>query len=113
MALVGRSSYGVVFLSLVLAVARITGSYATAGVVIAVFGLSSSLLSPFRARLIDRYGSRTVLPPMAVLYALLLAAMAAVTWQSGAPRALLWILAGACGACTPPLGPLMRTLWPS
>lgn len=111
MALVGRSSYGVVFLSLVLAVARITGSYATAGVVIALFGLASSLLSPFRARLIDRYGPRTVLPPMAVLYALLLAAMAAVTWQSGAPRVLLWILAAACGACTPPLGPLMRTLW--
>jgi hypothetical protein len=48
---------------------------------------------------------------MAALYALLLASMAAATWQSGVPRVLLWILAAACGACTPPLGPLMRTLW--
>jgi len=111
LALVGRSSYGVVFLSLVLAVTRVTGSYATAGIVLALFGLASSLPSGFRARLIDRYGAHAVLPPMAVLYALLLAGLAAVTWPSGAPRVLLFILAAACGACAPPLGPVMRTLW--
>jgi predicted MFS family arabinose efflux permease len=110
-ALVGRLSYGVVFLSLVLAVTRVTGSYAVAGGVIALFGLTASLLSPFRARLIDRLGPRKALPPMTVLYALLLGAMAAVTWQPGAPRGLLWMIGAACGACAPPLGPLMRSLW--
>ena len=110
-ALVGRLSYGVVFLSLVLAVTRVTGSYAVAGGVISLFGLTSSLLSPFRARLIDRHEPRKALLPMTALYGLLLGAMAAVTWQPGAPAALLWMLGAACGACTPPLGPLMRTLW--
>ncbi len=110
-ALVGRLSYGVVFLALVLAVTRVTGSYAVAGGVISLFGLTSSLLSPFRARLIDRHEPRKALLPMAALYGLLLGAMAAVTWQPGAPAALLWMLGAACGACTPPLGPLMRTLW--
>jgi predicted MFS family arabinose efflux permease len=110
-ALVGRLSYGVVFLSLVLAVTRVTGSYAVAGGVIALFGLTSSLLSPFRAKLIDRHGPRKALPPMAILYAGLLGALAAMTWQAGTPRDLLWITGGACGACSPPLGPLMRTLW--
>lgn len=110
-ALVGRLSYGVVFLSLVLAVTRATGSYAAAGVVIALFGLTSSLLSPWRARLIDRHGPRRALPPMTIGYAALLGALAAMTWQPGAPRALLWMTAAACGACSPPFGPLMRTLW--
>jgi MFS family permease len=110
-ALLGRLSYGVVFLSLLLAVTSATGSYAVAGGVMALFGLTSSLLSPIRAGLIDRHGPRRALPPMAAVYALLLAGLAAVTWQPGAPRVLLWVLAMAAGACTPPLGAVMRTLW--
>lgn len=110
-ALLGRLSYGMVSLSLVLAVTGATGSYAVAGGVIAVFGLASSLLSPVRAGLIDRYGPRRALLPMAIVYALLLAGLAAATWQPGAPRAALWALAAAAGACTPPLGPVMRVLW--
>jgi MFS family permease len=100
-----------VSLSLVLAVTSATGSYAVAGSVMALFGLASSLLSPVRAGLIDRHGPRRVLFPMAVVYALLLAGLAAATWQPGAPRELLWALAVAAGACTPPLGPVMRALW--
>jgi MFS family permease len=110
-ALVGRLSYGVVFLSLVLAVTRVTASYAVAGGVVAVFGLASSVFTPFRARLLDRHGPRRALPPMAAVYALLLGALAGATWQPGCPRVLLWVLGAACGACTPPLGPLMRALW--
>ncbi|SNS40485.1 Predicted arabinose efflux permease, MFS family [Streptosporangium subroseum] len=110
-ALLGRLSYGTVFLSLVLALTSATGSYAVAGGAMALFGLTSSLLSPLRADLIDRYGPRRALPPMAVLYALLLVCLAAATWQPGASGALLATLAVAAGACTPPLGPVMRTLW--
>ncbi|AWS43367.1 MFS transporter [Streptosporangium sp. 'caverna'] len=110
-ALLGRLSYGTVFLSLVLALTAATGSYAVAGGVMALFGLASSLLSPLRAGLIDRYGSRRALPPMAVLYALLLTCLAAATWQPGTSGALLAALAVAAGACTPPLGPVMRALW--
>jgi MFS family permease len=110
-ALLGRLSYGIVPLSLVLALTGATGSYAVAGGVMALFALTVSVLAPVRAGLIDRYGPRRALPPMAVAYALVLAGLAAVTWRPGAPGPLLGGLAMAAGVCAPPLGPVMRTLW--
>jgi MFS family permease len=110
-ALLGRLSYGMVSLSLMLAVNDVTGSYSVAGTVMALFGATSVFLSPARAALIDRYGPRRALPPMAGIYAVLLAAPAYVTWRPGTPPVLLGALAMTAGACTPPLGPVMRTLW--
>ncbi|GAA4627962.1 MFS transporter [Actinoallomurus vinaceus] len=110
-ALLGRLSYGVVSLSLVLAVSGATGSYATAGTAVALFALAVSVLSPVRARLIDRYGPRRALRPMAVAYALLLGALALLTARHGVPAAPVVGLAFAAGAFPPPLGPVMRTLW--
>lgn len=80
-ALLGRLSYGMVPLSLMLAVKGATGSYPVAGAVMALFGLTSVLLSPIRAALIDRYGPRRALPPMAAAYTLLLAVLAYATWR--------------------------------
>ncbi|MFJ7196599.1 MULTISPECIES: MFS transporter [unclassified Streptomyces] len=110
-ALLGRLSYGMISLSLMLAVNSSTGSYSVAGAVMALFGATSVFLSPARAALIDRHGPRRVLPPMAGLYALLLAALAYATWRPGASAFLLGALTAAAGASTPPLGPVMRTLW--
>ncbi len=110
-ALVARLAYGIVFLALVLTVEHATGSYAVAGGVLAVFGLASSLLAPYRARLIDQHGVHRALLPMAAACAALLGLIAAVAWQPGAPGAALWVLGTAAGACAPPLGPFMRTLW--
>ncbi|MFE9861016.1 MFS transporter [Streptomyces sp. NPDC005780] len=112
-ALLGRLSYGIVPLSLLLAIKDATGSYAAAGGAMAVFGAASVVLSPARAALIDRHGPRRVLPPMAGLYTALLAVIALAAWRPGAPPLVLCALAGAAGACTPPLGPVMRTLWSS
>ncbi|WP_433172497.1 MFS transporter [Actinoallomurus sp. CA-150999] len=110
-ALLGRLSYGIVPLSLTLASAGATGSYATAGTAVAGFALTVSALSPVRARLIDRYGPRRALPPMAFAYALVLGALALLTARHGVPAAPLVVLALAAGAFPPPLGPVMRTLW--
>lgn len=55
-ALVGRLSYGVAPIAVMLAVTRATGSYAVAGVVMALFGAAVVFLSPYRAALVDRYG---------------------------------------------------------
>ncbi|GAA4610719.1 MFS transporter [Actinoallomurus liliacearum] len=110
-ALLGRLSYGMVSLSLTLAVAGATGSYATAGAAVALFGLTVSVLSPVRARLIDRYGPRRALPPMAVAYALLLAALALLTARHDVSAVPVAVLALGAGAFPPPLGPVMRTLW--
>ncbi|MFJ1865952.1 MFS transporter [Streptomyces sp. NPDC088097] len=109
--LVGRLSYGIVFLSLTLAITASTGSYVVAGAVVAVFGLANSLLAPLRSGLIDRHGSARLLLPMGVAYGLLLAALAALTWGGEAPAWVLVSLAAAAGACAPPLGPVMRTVW--
>ncbi|WP_327352508.1 MFS transporter [Streptomyces sp. NBC_01304] len=110
-ALLGRLSYGVVALSVMLAVTRATGSYAVAGTIMALFGATSVFLSPLRAALVDRHGPRPALLPMALLYAGLLAALAAASWRPGAPALLLGALAAGAGACTPPLGPSMRAIW--
>jgi MFS family permease len=110
-ALVGRLSYGMVPLAVLLAVTRATGSYAVAGTVMALFGATSVVLSPARAALVDRYGPRRALPPMASLYAALLVLLAVVTWRPGASAPALGAVAAAAGACTPPLGPTMRTVW--
>ncbi|MFE7125408.1 MFS transporter [Streptomyces sp. NPDC057617] len=110
-ALVGRLSYGTVSLSLVLAVKDASRSFSVAGTAMALFGVASVLLSPARAALVDRYGPRRALVPMAGLYAVLLAVLALVTREPGTPGPLLWVLAALAGACTPPLGPTMRALW--
>ncbi|MFB7469647.1 MFS transporter [Kitasatospora sp. NPDC056184] len=110
-ALLGRLSYGVVPLALLLAVRDSTGSYSAAGTAMALFGLASVLLSPARAALIDRHGPRRALPPMAALYSALLLAVAAATARPGMPPVALAALVVAAGACTPPLGPVMRMLW--
>lgn len=110
-ALLGRLSYGMVSLSLMLAAKHATGSFAVAGSVLALFGLTGVLLSPARAALIDRYGPRRALPPMSTAYALLLVVLAQATWQPGASGLTLGALAAAAGVCMPPLGPVMRTLW--
>ncbi|MEW2565646.1 MFS transporter [Streptomyces sp. NPDC047070] len=110
-ALVARLSYGMVALGVMLAVSDATGSYAAAGIVVALFGAASVFLSPARASLVDRYGPRRALVPMASLYAALLGTLAAVSWRPGAPVLLLAAVAVAAGACTPPLGPTMRAVW--
>jgi len=110
-ALIGRLSYGIVSLAMMLTVTRATGSYAVAGTVMSLFGAMSVFLSPARAALIDRYGPRRALLPMASLYAGLLTAFAAAAWRPGATAGALGALAIAAGACTPPLGPTMRAVW--
>ncbi|WP_372506531.1 MFS transporter [Actinomadura madurae] len=111
LAFLGRLSYGTVFLSLTLALTASTGSYAQAGALLALEGLTVSVLSPVRAALIDRHGPRRALPPMTAAYALVLTAFAALTWRPGAPLALLAVLAVAAGVTAPPVGVVMRTLW--
>ncbi|MFC5644787.1 MFS transporter [Kitasatospora cinereorecta] len=110
-ALTGRLSYGIVPLSLLLAVTGTTGSYARAGWVMAVFATATVVLSPVRAGLVDRFGPRRALPPMAAGYALVLLGLAAATWRPGVPFAVLLALAAAAGVLAPPLGPVTRALW--
>ncbi|MEU9841794.1 MFS transporter, partial [Actinomadura sp. NPDC048032] len=110
-AFLARLSYGTVFLSLTLALTASTGSYAQAGGLLALLGLTTSAVSPVRAALIDRHGPRRTMLPMAAAYALVLAAFAVLTSRPGAPVPLLTALAVAAGITAPPVGVVMRTLW--
>ncbi|MEU5598665.1 MFS transporter [Streptomyces sp. NPDC020298] len=110
-ALTARLSYGTVGLAVMLAVTRATGSYAVSGTVMAVFGAATVFLMPLRAALVDRHGPRRALIPMASLYGALLCALAVLTWRPGTPPVLLGAAAALAGACAPPLGPTMRTVW--
>ncbi|MEV7322770.1 MFS transporter [Streptomyces sp. NPDC093970] len=110
-ALAARLAYGTVSLSVLLSVTRATGSYAVTGLVMALFGGSAVVLMPVRAALVDRYGPRRALPPMAVAYSGLLCLLAALTWRPGAQPAVLAATATLAGCLAPPLGPTMRAVW--
>jgi len=106
-ALFGRLSYGLLPLSALFTVQQATDSFATAGLAVAAFGLAS-LSMPLKARLVDRYSQRRVLPPLAVLCAsgLVVVASAGTTNATA-----LVILVGLAGVFAPPLGPSMRATW--
>ncbi len=110
-ALVGRLSYGIVPLSVMLAVTRASGSYAVAGTVMALFGATVVLLAPARAALIDRYGPRRSLVPLLLAHLTALALLTVAVWRPGAPVFVLGSLAALAGASAPPLGPTMRAVW--
>ncbi|MFC5212261.1 MFS transporter [Streptomyces coerulescens] len=111
-ALLGRLSYGVAPLSVMLAVTRASGSYAVAGVVMALFSGTSVFLSPARAALIDRHGPRRALVPMVAAHSALLGLLAVLVWRpGGASPLVLGVVTAFAGACTPPLGPTMRAVW--
>jgi MFS family permease len=107
-ALVGRLSYGLLPLSVLFTVQQSTGSFATAGGVVAVFGLTSILL-PLKSRLVDHHGQASVLAPLALLCAGALATMAFLAWSAPAPAYLALGIVAGLGA--PPLGPAMRSTW--
>jgi len=85
--------------------------YGFAGLVMALFGLTIVLVSPFRAWMVDRHGPRRALLPMAAGFAAILIAIAVIPARSGVNNAAIAALAAAAGACAPPLGVVMRTLW--
>jgi MFS family permease len=109
--LVGRLCYGIVGLSLILTLTDGRHDYGFAGLVMALFGAAIVLVSPFRAWMVDRHGPRLALPPMAAGFAAVLVAIAVIPVRSGVNDAAIAVLAAAAGACAPPLGVVMRTLW--
>jgi predicted MFS family arabinose efflux permease len=109
--LVGRLCYGIVGLSLLLTLTAGGRGYGFAGLVMALFGASIVLVSPYRAWMVDRYGPRRALPLMAAGFAAPLVAIALIPARAGVNDSAIAVLAAAAGACAPPLGVVMRTLW--
>jgi len=111
--LVGRLSSGMGPLALVLFVQDATGSFANAGAASAATALANGLLAPVRGRLVDRYGQRRCLPPLALSFAAALAGVVAVARPGPVGVTATVALAAVAGATVPPLSASMRVLWVS
>jgi MFS family permease len=109
-ALAGRLSYGTLSLSVLFTVQQATGSFAVAGAVVGLFGVTSLLL-PYKSRLVDRYGQRRVLPVLALISSSGLFCLAGLGF-GGVSGGLWYVVAGTVSGLTaPPLGPSMRSTW--
>ncbi|WP_314174712.1 MFS transporter [Streptomyces winkii] len=94
----------------VLLVEHTTGSYAAAGIVTAVSGVSMALLAPQGGRLTDRFGQGAVLVPLVLLHALSVSLLIALALR-GAPVWALFAAAVPAGATIPQISPMVRARW--
>jgi MFS family permease len=109
-ALVARMPIGIDSLAIVLFLRERTGSYAAAGIVSAAFALGGGAGAPVSGRLIDRFGQRRVLVPLALVHAGGLALLVALALLD-APVAVLIPVALVAGVAIPPISATMRPLW--
>ena len=108
--LLARLEIAMVGLGAVLLVQRETGSYAIGGAVAATFGLTSAVLSPWTAGLVDRHGQGRLLRLTAPIHAamLVLLVLAAVL---PLPAPVLFGAAAVAGASQMSVGSMVRTRW--
>ncbi|MGI5450202.1 MFS transporter [Streptomyces sp. CA-243310] len=105
-----RLPFGMLTISILLLVQHTTGSYANAGIVAAVTGISMALCAPVMGNLTDRRGQSAVLLPVVLIHSAAVTGLAALA-LAGAP---LWALAAAAipaGASVPQVGPMVRARW--
>jgi MFS family permease len=108
--LLARMPIGVNGLAVLLYTRAVTGSYATAGVIVGALALGSAVGAPFQGRLVDRRG-RGMLLRLAAAHASGLAAI----WLLGELGAGAGPLAAAAlvsGAALPPVASVLRASWP-
>jgi len=109
--IIGRLPMGVAGLAILLYVQGGTGSFATAGLVSALYVLGVASIAPLVGRMIDRLGPRPILLLSAVIYPSALTAMVFCV-EGGAATAWVALAALCAGALLPPVTICMRTLFP-
>src|SRR5262245_44512471 len=97
-------------IGLLVHVQRLTGSFAAAGVVSAVFACALGAGGPLLARIADRRGQTVVLVGGALVAGSALAGLAAL--PAGAPPSAIVALAALLGLAVPPVGACWRALLP-
>lgn len=109
-AVLARLPLGMMGLGIVLALNHIYDNWTSAGLMSAVYTLCAALVTPFYARLFDRFGQRRV-----GLAALLIQTMAILGFAFGAmrkvPLGMLFVLAALMGLTQFAFGALVRTRW--
>ncbi|HEU5252658.1 MAG TPA: MFS transporter [Solirubrobacterales bacterium] len=107
-----RLPVGMGAVALVIFVHDHTGTFGAAGAAAGAFTIGLGVTSPLLGRLVDRRGPRLVLIPAALLTALGFA-LVVVLAEAGAGPGALVAAAALAGGATPPVGGLLRQLWPS
>ncbi|TRW44151.1 MFS transporter [Georgenia yuyongxinii] len=105
-----RFPVSMVGIGIVLMLANLTGSYATAGTVSATFVIAQAICAPQLARLVDRHGQARVMTPAVTVSALALAGLA-VAAVLGAPLWTVYACAVLSGATIGSIGALVRARW--
>lgn len=108
--ILGRLPMATFGLGTVLLISAGTGRYGVAGSVAASGSLGGAVCAPQLARLTDRLGQRRVLVPVALLFALSVAALVAAV-QLNAPDWALFLPGILGGATMPQTGPMARARW--
>ncbi|MBI0087239.1 MULTISPECIES: MFS transporter [Bifidobacterium] len=109
-AVLARLPLGMMGLGIVLALNHIYDNWTSAGLMSAVYTLCAALVTPFYARLFDRFGQRRV-----GVTALIVQALAILGFAVGAmrrvPLGVLFVLAALMGLTQFAFGALVRTRW--
>ncbi|RBM16660.1 MFS transporter [Streptomyces sp. PT12] len=108
--MIGRLPMATLSLSIVLLVTHVTDSYATAGAIASGGALCYALVVPRLGYLIDRFGQRPVLRPLAVGFGAA-GTLFVLAAQLDAPVWALFAAGAAFGALMPPLSALVRARW--
>jgi len=110
LSIVARLPLPMLSIGLLVHTEHLTGSFAVAGVVTAVFAAALGLGGPLLGRVVDRRGHTIVLLPSAVVAGAALVAIAAL--PEGVAAVALIALAALLGVSVPPVGACLRTLLP-
>ena len=110
--LLARFPIGINALALILYLREQTGSYAVAGIVAGGLAAGAGVGAPVQGRLVDRFGQRRVLVPLAFVHAAALGGVVALT-ELGAPTGVLLACSVAAGFAIPPTSSVLRSMWPS
>ncbi len=106
----GRLPVAMVPLALLLLVEARTGSYATAGLATAAYGLATAAVAPVLGRLADRIGPQPILLVTGVTYPAALLGLLAIL-SAETPNALILSAAALAGAAMPLISSTVRALW--
>jgi MFS family permease len=111
LSVLARMPLGINALAIVLLMRHEGYAFGAAGASAGALAIGVGASSPFIGRLIDRRGQREVLAPLAALHAAGLALIVAVA-LAHAPVAVIVAAALLAGIAFPPIGSVMRPLWP-
>ena len=110
--LIARFPIGINALALILYLRHATGSFAVAGVVAGGLAAGAGIGAPVQGRLVDSFGQRRVLVPLAFVHATALGSVVAFA-ELGAPTVVLVACSVSAGFAIPPTSSVLRSMWPS